>query len=68
MGDHLKERGGRISFDEAMDILLALMDALDEIHASGTIHRDLSPDNIYLYNDSGQFRFWTSVHPSRFCP
>jgi len=48
LGEHLKERGGRIPFDEAMGILSPLMDALDEIHASGTIHRDLSPDNIYL--------------------
>lgn len=46
--DHLKERGGRIAFDEAMTILSPLMDALDEVHASGTIHRDLSPDNIFL--------------------
>lgn len=46
--DHLKERGGRIPFDEAMKILSPLMDALDEVHASGTIHRDLSPDNIFL--------------------
>jgi formylglycine-generating enzyme required for sulfatase activity len=46
--DHLKERGGRIPFGEAMSILSPLMDALDEIHASGTIHRDLSPDNIFL--------------------
>ena len=48
LGEHLKERGGRVPFDEAMGILSPLMDALDEIHASGTIHRDLSPDNIYL--------------------
>ena len=48
LGEHLKERGGRIPFDEAMGILSPLMDALDEVHASGTIHRDLSPDNIYL--------------------
>ncbi|NCB26781.1 MAG: serine/threonine protein kinase [Bacteroidia bacterium] len=48
LAEHLKERGGRIPFDEAMSILSPLMDALDEIHASGTIHRDLSPDNIFI--------------------
>ncbi|NCC61687.1 MAG: serine/threonine protein kinase, partial [Verrucomicrobiae bacterium] len=53
LAEHLKERGGKIPFDEAMTILSPLMDALDEIHASGTIHRDLSPDNIFLTR-SGQ--------------
>jgi len=45
---HIKERGGRLSFGEAFSILSPLMDALDEVHASGLIHRDISPDNIFL--------------------
>ncbi|NLM70662.1 MAG: protein kinase [Synergistaceae bacterium] len=45
---HIKERGGRLSFGEAFAILSPLMDALDEVHASGLIHRDISPDNIFL--------------------
>jgi serine/threonine protein kinase len=45
---YLEERGGRISFEEALNILVPLMDALDEVHASGLIHRDISPDNFFL--------------------
>ena len=45
---HLKEKGGRLHFGEAFSILSPLMDALDEVHASGLIHRDISPDNIFL--------------------
>jgi len=45
---HIKERGGRLPFGEAVGILSPLMDALDEVHASGLIHRDISPDNIFL--------------------
>ena len=45
---HIKERGGRLPFGEAIGILSPLMDALDEVHASGLIHRDISPDNIFL--------------------
>lgn len=45
---HIKERGGRLPFGEALSILSPLMDALDEVHASGLIHRDISPDNIFL--------------------
>lgn len=45
---HIKERGGRLPFGEAVSILSPLMDALDEVHASGLIHRDISPDNIFL--------------------
>ena len=46
--EHIKDRGGRLPFGEALGILSPLMDALDEIHASGLIHRDISPDNIFL--------------------
>lgn len=46
---------GRIPFEEAMTILAPVMDALDEIHASGIIHRDISPDNIFL-TQSGQVK------------
>lgn len=45
---YLEERGGRISFEEALETLAPVMDALDEVHASGLIHRDISPDNIFV--------------------
>ena len=49
--EHLKAHGGRIAYDEALHILLPVMDALSAVHAKGIIHRDISPDNIYITHD-----------------
>lgn len=48
---YLEERGGTISFDAALRILGLVMNALEEVHAAGMLHRDVSPDNIYIEND-----------------
>ncbi|MBR1471396.1 MAG: protein kinase [Lachnospiraceae bacterium] len=48
---YLKERGGRISFEEAANILIPIMDALAVVHANGIVHRDVTPDNIYITKD-----------------
>lgn len=46
---HLKRQpDGKISFEDALRILTPVMDALKEVHGVGVIHRDVSPDNIYL--------------------
>src|SRR5580704_2626710 len=44
----LARRGGRITFETAMRVVLPAMDALAAVHAEGILHRDISPDNIYL--------------------
>lgn len=46
--EYLEKHGEILPFDEAMQILSPIMDALDRIHADGFIHRDISPDNIFL--------------------
>jgi len=47
--DYLKRQpGGKISFDDALRILIPIMDALREVHMAGITHRDVSPDNIYI--------------------
>ena len=51
MKDYLQARGGSISFTEAMQILCPIMLALDDLHHTGLLHRDISPDNIYLTVD-----------------
>ncbi len=43
-----RQTAGKISFEEALRILTPIMDALREVHRAGVIHRDVSPDNIYL--------------------
>lgn len=48
---YLESQGGKISFDQALGILNPVMDALREVHRAGMLHRDISPDNIYLNRD-----------------
>lgn len=43
----LKERG-KFPVEEAVAYMLALLDALSKIHYHGIIHKDISPDNIFL--------------------
>ncbi len=45
---YLRQKGGRINIDEAKAILIPVMDALGSVHAKGIIHRDVTPDNIYI--------------------
>ncbi len=48
---YLKQRGGKISWEEAKTILVPVMDALSTVHGKGIIHRDIAPDNIYITYD-----------------
>ncbi len=36
---------GKMSVEEALPIVLAVLDALKAAHAQNVIHRDISPDN-----------------------
>ena len=49
--DYIKQRGGKLSFEEASKILIPVMDALGAVHEKGIIHRDVTPDNIYITKD-----------------
>jgi uncharacterized RDD family membrane protein YckC len=42
------KEGKRIPFELARDILMPVMDTLREVHGTGLLHRDVSPDNIYI--------------------
>jgi serine/threonine protein kinase len=46
--DFLKERGGKVPFETVMEVMLPVMHALTAVHAEGILHRDISPDNIYV--------------------
>jgi hypothetical protein len=47
-GEFLRRRGGTISFEDALGVMLPVMDALSAVHAENIVHRDVSPDNIYI--------------------
>ena len=71
--EYLKERGGRIPSEEVVDITLHVLAALEEIHSHHIIHRDISPDNIFLCSnhrvkviDFGAARFSSGEESSNF--
>lgn len=55
LGDYLEGKGGKISGEEAKQILLPVIDALKEVHRTGMIHRDISPQNIFI-TTTGQIK------------
>ena len=51
LGAYVKEKGGRISWEEAAAYGEAVCQALGEIHGQHYIHRDISPENIFRCSD-----------------
>ena len=49
--EYLKQNGGKIPYDRALEIILPILSALSMVHKAGIIHRDISPDNIFLTKD-----------------
>ena len=45
---YLRQKGGKISWQEAVDILSPILDALADVHSAGIVHRDVTPDNIAI--------------------
>ena len=48
---YLEERGGKLDADEAIEIILPVLNALNDMHKANLIHRDISPDNIFICNN-----------------
>jgi len=44
-------REGKINYEEALNIILPILNSLQDVHNAGIIHRDISPDNIYITKD-----------------
>ena len=48
LGKHLTRGSQRMSWDALKPIMDQVVSALKEVHSSGMIHCDISPDNIYV--------------------
>jgi hypothetical protein len=46
--DEFVDRSGPLTATEAVQTLLPILDALEAAHASGIVHRDVKPSNIFL--------------------
>jgi len=46
--EYLALKDGRIPYEEAIAITMPVMDTLRAVHEVGLLHRDISPDNIYI--------------------
>jgi len=49
--DYLANKGN-LSWNQALQLFMPVMDALREVHKHGMLHRDIAPDNIYLCKDN----------------
>ena len=72
LASYLK-RNGVLSEKETLELMIPLLQALQAVHEQNIIHRDISPDNIFIATDStgnrqvklidfGAARFATSSH------
>lgn len=51
LNTYLKQHNNQLSLAETMRIMKVIMTSLSKVHGSGLIHRDISPDNIYITDD-----------------
>ncbi len=48
---YIANNGGKVSVDETLNVMIPVLRALTAVHAEGFIHRDVTPDNIYISKD-----------------
>ena len=50
---YVQDRSGRLTPEETFRLFRPILAALEKVHNSGLVHRDISPDNIMLLPDGG---------------
>lgn len=68
------ESHGKMTVEQALPVILQVAAAMEEVHKTGILHRDIAPDNIYVLNpdepdklevkllDFGAARYATTKH------
>ncbi|SMP65244.1 serine/threonine-protein kinase [Anoxynatronum buryatiense] len=46
--EYVKSQDNRLPVDRTLQIILPVLDALKEVHQVGILHRDISPDNVFI--------------------
>lgn len=49
---YIKERGGKLPFDELASLMKPVLESLSVVHRENIIHRDISPDNIMVTKEN----------------
>lgn len=49
--EYISKAGGRLPWQQAVEIGLRIIDALKDVHGAKILHRDLSPDNVFMCDD-----------------
>ena len=50
--EYIEAQGGKMSYEDTVAVINPIMDALEAIHKEKIIHRDISPDNIFITVDN----------------
>jgi serine/threonine protein kinase len=48
---YIEQNNGALTQQQIMEVITPLIDSLIIVHSIGILHRDISPDNIYITND-----------------
>jgi len=52
LNDYMKARDWTINEEMTIQILFSLMNTLEDVHNRGMVHRDISPDNVFVCKDN----------------